>query len=444
MLHAAFPQPRLAPGPHLSGSARGPEAARPLPAWARPFFGRDARLEPATLRLVLLVSLGLFFENYDIGLVNAALPQIARELAIEARDTGFTLGVIRLGGLASLLMIPFADRLGRRRVFLASLIGMSVGTFATALSQSAVQFAVAQMVTRSFLLTVQVLAIVILVEELPAAHRASGIGLLGVLGGVGFGLAAALYAAIDLVPFGWRSLYAVGLLPLALLPFFRRSLKETARFERTAPRDGVNPIRAWLEPVVQLARTHPGRVLVVGLAGVFGSSSGIAFFQYTSLFVQEFHGWAPGHYTLLVFGGGLIGVTGNVIGGRGSDRFGRRGIGFLGYALMPLCIGMFMLGPSATLVAAWGLAVLCGGAADVVVRAVATELFPTSHRAAAGGWLIGVQTVGWSIGLFSVGLLTRDPSDLPLVIAAVSMAGFVAALVLLRVPETRRRELEEI
>lgn len=393
---------------------------------------------------MVLVSLGLFFENYDIGLVNAALPQIARELAIDARDTGFTLGVIRLGGLASLLMIPFADRLGRRRVFLASLVGMSVGTFATALSQTAVEFAVAQMVTRAFLLTVQVLAIVILVEELPAAHRASGIGLLGVLGGVGFGVAALFYAGIDLVPFGWRSLYGVGLLPLVLLPFFRRSLKETTRFERVKPEEGVNPIRAWLEPVVQLARTHPRRVLVVGFAGVFGASSGIAFFQYTSLFVQEFHGWAPGQYTLLVFGGGLIGVMGNVVGGRGSDRFGRRGVGFLGYALMPLCIVVFMLGPSATLVPAWGLAVLCGSAADVVVRAVATELFPTTHRAAAGGWLIGVQTLGWAMGLFGVGLLTREHADLPRVIAAVSLVGFAAALAFLRVPETRHRELEEI
>jgi AAHS family benzoate transporter-like MFS transporter len=392
----------------------------------------------------VLVSLGLFFENYDIGLVNAALPQIAKELAIEARDTGFTLGVIRLGGLGALLMIPLADRLGRRRVFLAALVGMSVGTFATALSQSAWQFALAQMLTRSFLLSVQALGIVILVEELPAGHRASGLGLLGVLGGLGFGLAAGLYAAIDLVPFGWRALYGVGLVPLLLLPFFRRSLKETTRFEREKPKQGVHPLRAWLEPVAQLARTHPERVAVVGLAGVFGAASGIAFFQYTSLFVQTFHGWSPGHYTLLVLGGGMIGVFGNVVGGRGSDRFGRRRIGFLGYALMPLCIGLFVLGPSATLVPAWGLAVLFGTAADVVVRALATELFPTSHRAAAGGWLIGVQTVGWSLGLFGVGLLTRVETDLPLVIAGVSLAGFVGALAVLRVPETHDRELEEI
>ena len=44
---------------------------------------------------------------------------------------------------------------------------------------------------------------------------------------------------------------------------------------------------------------------------------GIAFFQYTSWFVRNVHGWAPGHYSLLVLGGGLIGVLGNVVGGRG-------------------------------------------------------------------------------------------------------------------------------
>ena len=95
-------------------------------------------------RILLLVAFGMFFENYDIGLTNAALPEIAEELSIEAGDTAFYLSVIRLGGIGAFLLLPFADRLGRRRVFLASLLGMSVGTLASGLSQTAEQFAVAQ------------------------------------------------------------------------------------------------------------------------------------------------------------------------------------------------------------------------------------------------------------------------------------------------------------
>jgi AAHS family benzoate transporter-like MFS transporter len=411
------------------------------------FFTADETLRPADLRIIALVSLGLFFETYDIGLVNAALPQIAAGLGIEGRDTGFYLGAIRVGGLGAFLLIPFADRFGRRRVFLAALLGMSLGTLLTALSQTPIQFVAAQMATRVFLLTAQALAIVIVVEELPAVHRASGIGLMNVLGGLGFGVAAGLYAAVDLLPYGWRTLYGVGVFPVLLLPFFRRSLSETDRFQRESRNRAArveHPLRAWAEPVLLLARSHPRRVIVIGLAGVLGATGGIAFFQYTSYFVQNFHGWSPGHYTLMVLGGGLLGVFGNVAGGRGSDRLGRRRVGFLGYLLVPAFVALFYLGPSSILVLSWGLGVFCLSAVDVVLRTLATEIFPTSHRASAGGWLIFVQTVGWSLGLFLVGIGSAEEADLPRAVTVVSMASVGAAVCLALVPESHGRELEEI
>jgi len=220
------------------------------PRLLRPFFGATPVLPRSSVRTLLLVSLGMLFENYDIGLVNAALKQIASELGIAAADTGFTLAAIRLGGVGAFLLVPLADRIGRRRTFLACFVGMSLGTFATGLAQTALQFALCQMLARAFLLTASALSVVILVEELPAAQRAAGIGLLSLLGGLGFGLCAGLYAAVDVLPFGWRALYAVGVLPVLLLPFLSRSLVETRRFERErGDAEGVGGLRGWLEPI---------------------------------------------------------------------------------------------------------------------------------------------------------------------------------------------------
>jgi MFS transporter, putative metabolite:H+ symporter len=412
-----------------------------------PFFGPRPALPATALRTLSVLALGLFFANYDLGLVNAALPQIARGLGVAPEDTGFLLSMVRLGGAGAFLLIPLADRVGRRRAFLACLVGMSVGTFATALSQTPLQFALCQTVARMFLLTASALSVVILVEELPAEQRGGGIAFLQVLGGAGFGLGAGLYAAVDSLPFGWRALYAVGALPLLLLPFFRRSIRETARFEAARRERGAEPgglAALWLAPLRELARTHPRRAASVGAAGVFGAIGGIAFFQYTSWFVEKVHGWAPGQYTLLFVAGGMIGLIGNVAGGRGSDRFGRRRIGVAGWFCLPVFAALFYLGPSWTLVVAWGLVVLCGSAADIVLRALATELFPTSHRATAGAWLTLVETLGWSAGLAAVGLLARAPGDLRRVIPALSVSCLFAALCLLFVPETHRRELEEI
>jgi MFS family permease len=432
----------------LAVSGAPPAGPAHVSWWLRPFLGRDARLEPAALRVLGLVAIGMFFETYDIGLVNAALPQIAADLDIATGDTGFYLSAIRLGGLGTFLIVPFADRIGRRRVFLASLLGMSIGTLATGLAQSAVQFALAQIVTRAFLLTASALALVILVEEFPAEHRGAGIGLLSVLGGLGFGLGAGLYAAVDLLPFGWRALYAIGLLPVFLIPFMRRSLQETARFENhrlaREPAQQADGWHGWIEPVLHLARARPGRTLTVGAAGLLGAMGSIGFFQYTSYFVQSVHGWAPGHYALLVFGGGLIGLGGNILGGRGSDRFGRRRVGFSCLVLAPLFVASFYHGPEATLAPAWGLAVLCHAAGEVIVRALAAEIFPTSHRGAASGWLIAVQTLGWTLGLFVVGLGTESMQDLARIVTVLALASVAAAICVSLLPETGRRELEAI
>jgi MFS family permease len=325
---------------------------------------------------------------------------------------------------------------------------MSAGTFATAFSQTPAQFAVLQMATRVFMLMGAALALVILVEEFPADRRGAGIGLLSVLGGMGFGLGAGLYALVDWLPFGWRALYALGVLPVLLLPFFRRSLRETRRFEAgRRSRDAEPPSsawRRWVRPVAMLARTHPRRAVSVGMAGMLAAMGAIAFFQYTSYFVRNVHGWSPGQYSLLVLTGGLLGLCGNVLGGRASDRFGRRRVGFLALALAPAGVAFFYGGPASTLALAWGLTTLCATSGDLVLRALATELFPTSHRSAAAGWLILVQTLGWVSGLFVVGAATGELADLGPVVMAVSLANVAAALCVWLVPETSGLELETI
>jgi MFS family permease len=413
-----------------------------------PFFGPQPVLPPRAMRTLLLVSLGLFFENYDLSLLNSALPQIAAEFGVSVADMGPYLGAIRLGGVGAFLLIPFADRLGRRRTFLVCLAGMSLATFATALAATPLQFTLCQMVCRVFLLTAATLAVVILVEELPAGQRGGGIAMLGILGGIGFGVGAVLYAAIDLLPFGWRALYAIGVLPVLALPFLRRSLRETRRFEAAVGREPATTreiLAQWVAPIVDLARKSPRRALAVGLAGALGALSSISFHQYTSWFVKEYHGWEPAQFAALIVGGGLIGVLGNVIGGRGSDRFGRRRIAFLGWMGMPACIALFCLGPPETLVVSWGLAILFGSASEIALRTVATELFPTLYRATAGGWLVLVQTAGWSLGLLLASLLSASDADLPRVITWLSFASVAAAFVFVAlVPETRGRELEEL
>lgn len=414
------------------------------------FFGSGASIESAPLGVLRLVALGMIFESYDIGLVNAALKQISLSIGMSTSDTGFVMAGVRLGGLGVLLLIPLADVIGRRRMFLVSLIGMSIGTCLTGFCQTREQFLLLQLLTRAFMLTGAALSVVILIEEFPTGQRGAALGLMAVLGGMGYGLGAFLYGAVDFLPYGWRSLYAIGIAPLTLLPFFRRSLQETRRFEQHAEqqnRGGATPrasLATWLGPLLELARTHPRRVATVGLAGLFGAMGSIAVFQYTSYFVQEAHGWTPGQYSLLVLGGGLIGMFGNVLGGRGSDRFGRRKVGFGALALAPIFATIFFTGPASALVISWGLYVFCMSAGDVVIRALSAELFPTSQRGSSGGALIAVQSLGFGGGLLLFAFGTGSAGNLGEVVSWVSLSSIGAGICLLFLPETHRQELETI
>ena len=66
--------------------------------------------------------------------------------------------------MPALLVAPVADRLGRRRVFLASVAGLSAGTLLTAFARGPEEFVVAQMLPRAFAIAALAIAMVIITE----------------------------------------------------------------------------------------------------------------------------------------------------------------------------------------------------------------------------------------------------------------------------------------
>lgn len=424
----------------------GPPLRRRNPWWIPPFLGRVPAIEDRYFRILGIVALGLFFESYDLSLLTSALKHISEDLGMAEHELGFYLGAVRLGGLVAFFLLPLADRLGRRRVFLASLIGMSVFTLGTALAQTPLQFVAFQLITRAFIATLAAVGIVMLAEEFPAAHRGWGVGILGALAAFGHGLGALLFAAIDVVPFGWRALYAFGALPLLLLPRFRRELQETMRFrlhqeQTTGSRRGI---AASLLSLLALARGNPRRAALVGGAGMIHALGAISVFQFASLFVQNEHGWLPWHYSVMLLTSGGVGIVGNVVAGRLGDRAGRRAVGMAAFTLFPIAGIAFYNGIGWLLPLAFIAVVFSSSAGDVIVRIFSTELFPTSQRGASAAWLTLLQTIGWILGLWVVGVGRWAGVSLPMMISAVSATVLVAGALLLRLPETRQRELEEL
>ncbi|MDJ0866171.1 MAG: MFS transporter [Myxococcota bacterium] len=397
-------------------------------------------------RLLLLLGAAAFFSMYDQALLSLLLVQIQADLAIPEGQLGLLGSLVRLGSLPAFAVLLLADRLGRRRLLLATIIGYTFFTAATALAPGFGALIAFQLLARTFVTAEWLLAVVVIVEEFRETNRGLGIGLLGTLAALGHGLAMILFGAVEHVPFGWRGLYALGVLPLLAIAFFRRRLPETGRFEHTrATTAAASSTAGWLEPLRGLLTHAPRRLAAVVAVHFFWSFSNAPVDFFLPKFFQEVHGWTPAHFALVAVLGGALGLCGQPIGGWLSDRRGRRPA-LVGFTLLePLAaLALYsVLGPIAVgLYVAW---VFCSVGNDVVGRTAAQELFPTSARATAAGVAAVVGTLGGMLGLACEGALFALLGSHWLGVRALAVTGLVAAVVVARCyPETSGRSLEEI
>ena len=81
--------------------------------------------------------------------------------------------------------------------------------------------------------------------------------LLGAVTSIGYGLAAIVFAFINVIPYGWRGLYAIALIPLVLIIPLRRVLPES-RASRRRDSTGSGRSISGSRSCSYLARTRNG------------------------------------------------------------------------------------------------------------------------------------------------------------------------------------------
>lgn len=410
-------------------------------------FRPPVGVAPGHVRLVLLVSLAYLVDQYDIQMISLALKQIQEGLAIADERLGTLVALPRIGVIFALALGLWADRVGRRRLLMITILGVAAASLATALSPNAEAYVAAQIAARTFAAAEEIVSVVILAEELEADARGWGLGMMAAMGTLGSGVASLIYALVDVLPGGWRGLYGVGALAVLGLAWLRRGLPETRRFQDAARARALSGAaeRAWT-PFLRLARAYPGRMAIV-IAVAFPLNFAFApALTFVSKFLQEAHGFSPGDVTRLYVFGGVIPMLGNMLGGRLSDRFGRRRVFILAMLLAAGGLTLFFQTPSARVAVLTWMPALCAYfACDVLLSAFGAELFPTSYRASASALRVAAMSAAAASGFLLESAIYGAVRDHAIAIvcllAAVPVAAIIAALGL---PETARRELEAI
>jgi MFS family permease len=422
-----------------------------MPPGLRPPGGMTVRQE----RVFLLVGVAMLFAGYDMNVFGLAASQIQQSLNIREDQLSPMLALIRVATVAALILAWTADMVGRRRMLLITIFGQALATLATGFVQDSNQFILCQILTRVFGYAEEMLCYVVIAEEMSAAARGWSTGTLASLNYMGGGIATAVFAAVTLLPYGWRSLYIIGSIPLFLVAYMRRGLPETKRFE--AREQEVEKLSSRvgkaLDQTRRLAHEHPRRLLgILCAAGAFGFAIWPAEFLWPK-YLQANYGFAPYQTTLLVIPGGLAAVAVTIFAGRLSDRVGRRAMAIAGCLLSSAgFIGFYGGWPIANMWLCWIPAFLGFLIADALIAGLSAELVPTAYRATVSGLRYLTAMLVGAVGLVLEGPLynffnshgfgdNHSHGPASLVLLAVMP---IAIFALLSLPEPAGRELEDI
>jgi MFS transporter, putative metabolite:H+ symporter len=413
------------------------------------------RLTKSHVLLILLVSTASFFEGYDFIILNLVLPFLRAEYGLSVMQGGLVVSSIALGTIAAFFVLRLGDYFGRRALLMWTVLGYTAATALTAASHSIYGFAAMQFLARVFLVAEWGISTVIVAEELPAGKRGVGISIVQAAAGVGGIVGSAVFPIVARVAMGWRAMYLIGIIPLVIVFFIRRSVRETKRYAelRTVAADKPK----WTEI---LGPKHRKKLVIIALLWFFmylGYTPILSF--YTDYAIND-RGLTAGQVGLMAAIAYTLGLSGFIAAGRLMDAWGRK----------PTCVLFFGVGSLAT-AAAFNAppAPLTMGAALVVLIFFATsyltlcstytaELFPTRLRSSASAWTnntlgrVGMVTAPLLVGFLassfaqaSGGVNGGPTTGYGPAISIIGLAPLAcAALVLFFLPETKGRELEEI
>jgi putative MFS transporter len=452
-----------------------------------------ARLERLTLswpigKLILVLSLGCFFENYFLQMTAYIAPGMIQSGVYVPKASGFfdvhSIGFFILSGFAGMLVGSslfgfFADRFGRRPMFVWSMLWYSATTAMMALQDGAIGMNFWRFLS-SIGLGLELVVVNTYVTELVASRiRGRAVAIYQVIALSAVPLSAFVaFALMPLAPWGvpgWRWVMWLGVMCVVLIWWFRRRLPESPRWlaimgrhaEADAvvsqiERDVVAHTKRALAPPQPLPEAAPAQAEE---PGTFGELFRAPYRRRTVMFVIQqlfmpvaFYGFASWVPTLLIAKG--IAVTQSLFYAflialaqplcplvmlLFADRFDRKwqiAGGGIASAVLILC---FALQTNPVLVVVFGIAVTFSKV--VITTAVACympECYPTRIRGRGHGLVYGVSRIMAALSgpIIAFTLAGFGILGVSLLIGGCFLA--VAGITMLLGPRVHGRALEDI
>ncbi|QJY44500.1 MFS transporter [Pseudonocardia broussonetiae] len=376
-----------------------------------------------------VVALGfaaIVFDGYDLIVYGSAVPALLAhpDWNLTPPQVGAIGSYALLGMFVGAIGVgALTDRIGRRRMFIACVTWFSLMMLAVAAAPTPELLGAARFLAGLGFGGIAPVAIALVVEWAPPGRR----NLLNAVMLCGFpvgGVLAALAGIALLEPAGFRTLFALGALPLVtLVPLALLLLPESPGFVAGGPRQVRSTGLLRGRPAVALALLAVANV--AGFLLVFGLNTWLP-----QLMRQAGYALGSAIAFLLVFNLGA--VAGGLAGSALADRHGPRPVATAAFGIGVVSIALLAL-PLPTLVL-YALIAVAGAASvgtQIVVYGYVATHFALRDRATALGVTSGVGRLGAAAGPILGGYLIA--SGLPLgwnfaAFAAVALVGALAAV----------------
>jgi len=399
----------------------------------------------------------MLLDGFDTAAIGYIAPSLLKEWDITRPALGPVLSAALFGLVAGGLSAgPLADRFGRKRVIVVSVLIFGIGCLASSLVASLDGLVVMRFLTGIGLGAAMPNGVTLMSEYAPSRRRAIITNTMF----CGFPLGAALggFLAAWMIPlWGWRSVLVLGgIAPLVLVVVLAIWLPESARY-LVAHRQPVERIRAVLRRIAERAGEatafvlsepkaaadgRKGLAMVLSRGYVVGSVMlWIAYFMGLVIFYSLINwmpilfkdaGLSPKDATLIAALFPLGGI-GAVFSGWLMDRFNANRIVAACYTLTALAI--FAIGQSAGNVGLLVVVVFAAGVfmntAQSSMGSLAAGFYPTAGRATGVAWMLGIGRFGGIAGSFLVAELALRQVGFSEIFTVVSLAGLFGAGALL-------------
>lgn len=396
-------------------------------------------------------------DGMDVAIMGFVAPSIIQEWGISRAAFGIVMSAAPFGLVVGALFAgPASDKVGRKKVLVASVLAFALLTLAASYAQDVTQLAFLRFLTGIGLGAAMPNTTTLLSEYVPEKSRSLMVTLMF----TGFNLGSALvgFVAASVIPaFGWRAvLVAGGLVPLALVPLLIALLPESARFlaVRGAPAERIartlgRVCRAAFPAgttFVSQEPAAPARTPVkLLLSKGFGLMSGALWVTYFMglMVIYLLTGWLP---TLFKDAGLTVsqaanmtamfqigGTLGGVAVGWLMDRRAPTRVISLAYlggtaSVLLLAYSGAMSAALAVLVALVGF---CMSGAQTGLNAYAPSCYPTFARATGVSWMLGMGRFGSIFGSAIGGVLLGLGWDFQTILSLLAIPAALAAAAVL-------------